>query len=463
MGVVGPDEPRYAAIGQSMARSGDWITPTLWGHPWFEKPPLLYWLTAAGNLAGLGPDLAPRLPVALLSLAFLALLWWQLQAAWDKRVATYAAVFCATSAGWLTYSRVGVTDLPMSAFFTAAVLSSLGWVAEAKESGKDRNRLWIPAACLGIAALGKALVPLALFLPIPAIGIFHGGWRRLLDWLRPAPVIAFAFTALPWYSLCTARNGSEFLRVLFVEQQFNRLHSTALQHVQPWWFYLPVLLLLLFPWFPLLGGLPGGLRPLRRDARVQALAGVVIFGMLLFSAALNKLPGYVLPLVPSLCILMALATAAGEAGGATGAGRLDSGSTLRVAAVTALIGLFPAMTQVVPAALGHGFRAAAIPWGLAALGVALAAVAGLGIARRFGQRSVTAVAMLAAAGFLWFEASALPSLDQAASARPSWLANHAECGPAGASRNLLYGLYYYAGKQLADCAVLDLNIRPVVR
>ena len=30
-GLLGPDEPRYAAIGQAMAATGDWITPRLWG------------------------------------------------------------------------------------------------------------------------------------------------------------------------------------------------------------------------------------------------------------------------------------------------------------------------------------------------------------------------------------------------------------------------------------------------
>ena len=53
-GLLGPDEPRYASIGREMARSGDWITPRLWGEPWFEKPVLLYWMTGAAFKAGLG-------------------------------------------------------------------------------------------------------------------------------------------------------------------------------------------------------------------------------------------------------------------------------------------------------------------------------------------------------------------------------------------------------------------------
>src|SRR5262245_24161082 len=71
MGLVSPDEPRYAAIGRQMARSGDWVTPQLWGEPWFEKPALIYWMSGAGFRLGLGDEMAPRLPVALLSIAFL--------------------------------------------------------------------------------------------------------------------------------------------------------------------------------------------------------------------------------------------------------------------------------------------------------------------------------------------------------------------------------------------------------
>ncbi len=71
VGFLGPDEPRYASIGREMARTGDWITPRLNAQPWFEKPPLTYWLTALGHLARLPDEWAARFPEALISVAFL--------------------------------------------------------------------------------------------------------------------------------------------------------------------------------------------------------------------------------------------------------------------------------------------------------------------------------------------------------------------------------------------------------
>ncbi len=71
-GFLLPDEPRYASIGRAMAETGDLITPGLDGAGWFEKPPLLYWTTAAALRFGLHDEWAARLPMALLSIAFLA-------------------------------------------------------------------------------------------------------------------------------------------------------------------------------------------------------------------------------------------------------------------------------------------------------------------------------------------------------------------------------------------------------
>jgi 4-amino-4-deoxy-L-arabinose transferase-like glycosyltransferase len=233
-GLLGPDEPRYAAIGRAMAESGDWITPRLWGEPWFEKPALLYWMTAAGFKAGLDLDLAPRLPVAIASVAFLVYFFVALRREFGDRAAFYATTILATSAGWLAFSRVAVTDLPMSAAFAGAMLAVM--------SGRGRI---LAGVLLGAAMLAKGLVPLALF--VPALWL----WRKRVPDLLVLLAVGF-LVAAPWYVLVTLRNGAPFLQDFFWKQHFARYLTGALQHERPIWFYLPVLVAGFFPWTPLL-------------------------------------------------------------------------------------------------------------------------------------------------------------------------------------------------------------------
>jgi 4-amino-4-deoxy-L-arabinose transferase-like glycosyltransferase len=442
MGLVGPDEPRYADVGRAMAQSGDWVTPRLWGQPWFEKPALLYWTTASGFRLGLGPELAPRLPVALLSLAFLAFFWWRLRVEWDARVASFATAMLATSAGWLTYSHVAVTDLPLAAFFSAAVLLALPWAA-----GRPfhTSETIASAACLGLAVLAKGLVPLVLFFPI-----LVAGRRRLREWFAPGPLLAFSVCALPWYILCLIRNGSEFPRVFFVQQQFSRFSSPALQHVQPWWFYIPILLLLLYPWFPILLLAPRGLAGPARDARLPLLLVVAGFGFVFFSASLNKLPGYLLPLLPLVCIVMGVALA--------GARR----PAMALIAPVALMGALPLLARAAPVALARGLGRAQIPWTELAMVLAASAIAAAILASTLRRFSFPVAVAIAAAAFLWFQRASFPAFDVAASARPLWIADRPVCAPR-LTRSLLYGLYYYSGRQLPDCPLLDPSRTRVVR
>jgi 4-amino-4-deoxy-L-arabinose transferase-like glycosyltransferase len=76
LGFVGPDEPRYAWIARAMAQTGDWVTPRLYGSPWFEKPILYYWAAALGFALRLPAEWAARLPSAIAALAAaLAIAW----------------------------------------------------------------------------------------------------------------------------------------------------------------------------------------------------------------------------------------------------------------------------------------------------------------------------------------------------------------------------------------------------
>ncbi len=431
MGLISTDEPRYADIGRAMARTGDLITPRLWGQPWFEKPPLLYWLIAAGFRLGFGPELAPRLPVALLSVAFLAFFWLRLRRLWDERVASFSTAILATAAGWVALSGIAVTDIPLAVFFSAAVLLAI-------DEAPHRTGA---AAALGLAVLAKSLVGPVLFLPVLALD-----FRNLREWLRPKPVLAFLGIALPWYVLCYARNGGQFLWVLFVQQQFGRFISSERQHEQPWWFYIPAMLLALYPWFPLLT-IVG---PVWRDRRIRLLMAVVAFGFLFFSASRNKLPGYVLPLVPSACVLMGV-----------GLARCERPARAVILPV-ALMGVVPVALRALPAAMATGLHTAPIAPSDLAIGCAVAGIIGATSALVLRERGTPAAFILTAAAFLWLKVNAFPALDEAATARVLWNLHRPQCVDTS-ERSLAYGLNYYAGRDLPRCAVLDPHPTRVVR
>jgi 4-amino-4-deoxy-L-arabinose transferase-like glycosyltransferase len=430
MGMIGPDEPRYAWVSRAMAQSGDWLIPRLWNQPWYEKPPLLYWLSGLGFAIGLGDDLAPRVPVALLSLAFLTFFWWRVRALWDVTTAWWATTLLGTTAGWLAYSHIAVTDVPMAVFFSMAVLLCCG----------ERPKPMLAAAALGLAVLAKGLVPLVLFAPVLAVDR-----ARLKILLRPAPLMFFAVIAVPWFVVAEARSAGEMFQVLFVQQTFSRLTSTALQHVQPWWFYLPVSLLLLFPWFPLL---PLAFRAGGRDART--LSAVSLFGLVFFSAAINKLPGYLLPLMPATSVLLAL-------------GLKQTAHPVRwLAASLVLLGMIPMLSQVVPIALAKGLRATPVPWPMALAGIVSGGIAAVAVARFAPRHAFALVAAVAAFAFLWFESTTFPRLDEEASARAVWRTFHPAC-IAEVPRAFVYGMYYYSRQHLAPCQKLDPDPQAVVR
>jgi 4-amino-4-deoxy-L-arabinose transferase-like glycosyltransferase len=408
-----------------MARSGDWVTPRLNGSPWFEKPPLIYWTTGAANRIGLHDEWAARLPVALMSLAFLAFFLETLTREFSLRVALAATAILSGSAGWLTASFGAVPDLPMSAALGAAILVAL--------FGSDPRRGWAAGVLLALATLAKGLVPLALFAPV---------WL-IARGKRFAIVVATLLVAGPWYVLCLIRNGSAFWNEFFWKHHVARLLSgEALQHDQPFWYYVPVLLAGLFPWTPLAALIFR--RGTYEDVRVRFLLAWCGLVFVFFSAVPNKLPLYILPILPGFAIVLAAA--------------LDKAPSRGwwLGASMMLLVLLPSIGNVLPEAFLSG--ATRVHWAFDPRGVPviIAAVAVWWFART--DRMIDAILIGAAAivvsiGYLKLQA--LPVLDQRASARAFFRAHPTEmtsaCADANVPRSFIYGLEYYAGRSLPEC------------
>src|ERR1041384_3219357 len=99
IGLIGPDEPRYAAVAREMLMTGDYVTPRLFGSPWFEKPRLVYWLAAIGyRLFGLS-EAGARFPSALGATVCVFFVYWCGRKLWDRAVGFLAALILATSIG----------------------------------------------------------------------------------------------------------------------------------------------------------------------------------------------------------------------------------------------------------------------------------------------------------------------------------------------------------------------------
>jgi len=298
--LLGPDEPRYARVAVEMQRASEWVTPTLQGEPWLEKPPLYYWLAGAAFRVLGETEAAARVPsvLALLLLTGATALFGA--RLYGSAAGLHAGFVAGTALLPFAYGRAASMDMLLAATVTLAIgLAGLRLLGIA-----GRTACVGAAAAAGFATLAKG--PLGLLLP----GLVVAGyllstreWRRLREILAPGALFAFALVALPWYVAILRDQGRHFLDVFILDHNVQRFTSTIHNHPGPFWYYLPVLLLGLFPWSGLV--LPGLVRTAARESLSDRFVLLWLLAPLVFfSLAASKLPGYILPCVPPLAILM---------------------------------------------------------------------------------------------------------------------------------------------------------------
>ena len=305
VGLVGPDEPRYADVARGMFRSGDYVTPRLFGSVWLEKPPLYYWLAALGFRLGVN-EVVARLPSAVFACGFLGLWFWFSRRLFGGRVAAVGCMLLASTVAWIGFSRAATMDMLLSSTLGAALVFLALWFW-------DNKPLHLAGfyGLLGMATLAKG--PLAVVLAglvALAYVVTFREWKQLkrLCW-NPALLIYFAVAA-PWYLLCLEQNGYAFIEEFFLKHNVARFTSAAIGHPQPFWFYVPMLAAGIFPWTPLLllpvlETIRAGLRSLLANRQTAFLFYWVVLPFVFFSISRNKLPGYLLPVLPPLTLWIA--------------------------------------------------------------------------------------------------------------------------------------------------------------
>ncbi|MBW6493976.1 MAG: glycosyltransferase family 39 protein [Burkholderiaceae bacterium] len=301
------DEGRYVGVAWEMLRSGNWLTPTLNGLPYFHKPPLFYWITA-GALELLGHHefaarVAPILGATLGAMAlFLFLRRW---ASARTARATLAALLVQPL--WFLGGQFANLDMLVAGCITATIVLLAHAALSAEQGQPHRGALAAAYAVAAAGVLSKGLIGFVL----PAMAIFFWlllarRWRllpRLLWW--PGFAIFLALVA-PWF-VAMQQRFPEFLNYFFIVQQFDRFASTGFNNRQPFWFYPAVLAIFFLPWLPWLARsvrlryLPVDSQPAVRLLMLVWAVAIVVF----FSIPRSKLLGYVLPAVPPLAFLVA--------------------------------------------------------------------------------------------------------------------------------------------------------------
>ena len=308
-GLIGADEPRYAQVSREMLQRGDWITPTLSGRPWLEKPPLYYWQAMlVYSVLGVS-DAAARIPSAL-DATLLVVAIYLFFRKFRSSVAVDAALIAASCAGIVGYSRAASMDMGLTASFAIGMLAWWTW----RETGK---RIYLSGfyICMALGMLAKG--PVAPFLAAAAIMLYSIAVRerRLIAQTLWVPgILLFLALALPWYVAVQMRNP-QFFREFILEHNLARFSTNLYHHPEPFWYYLPVILLAMVPWIVFVIVVfaqsvrvwwtePGSDRDLGLQFRVFACCWLIA-PVLFFSISRSKLPGYILPAVPAGVVLLA--------------------------------------------------------------------------------------------------------------------------------------------------------------
>jgi len=475
LGLVGPDEPRYVWIARAMAQTGDWVTPRLYGVPWFEKPVLYYWAAAVGFDLHLSAEWAARLPSAFAALAAaLATGWlgWKHYGSGQNRnpenaassfvtsPAVLAPLIFSASVAAIGFARAATPDMLFSASITLAMACAAGCMAQSGALRATENvlsgdgklpfgTLALFGAFLGLGVLAKG--PAAVILASGAIGIWALATSQLRSALRlahPVAIVAFCVIALPWYLLCAHRNP-DFLHVFIFQHNFERYLTPMFQHKQPFWFFGPVTLLALLPWTPfLLATLQQGRRILRQNTWKTSPGFFfmcwALFPILFFSLSQSKLPSYILPAIPPLAILLAASATCTFTHSRT----LSSAISFLIAIVWLILGVVAAEYFM---ADPHAAAASKLILALAGLTALLSIFFG---SKRNLKALVFTSALVAAIAVEIAGLSLLPNLDSSASAREFATLVSASPQPDfytyRLQRSWNYGLAFYAGREIKE-------------
>ena len=296
------DETRYVSAAWEMWLRGDFLVPFKNGVPYSHKPPFMFWMFHAGwALFGVN-DWWPRLVLPLFSAGVLLLTYALARRLWPQRAGLggQTTLILSSALLWIVFSTSIMFDV-MLAFWV--LLGMHGVVSAA--NGKRRGFVLLGIA-IGMGVLTKGPVILLNLLPITVLAPW---WNPGLRWGRwfggvGLAVLLGAAIALMWAIPAGLAGGEAYRNAIFWGQTANRMVE-SFAHRRPFWWYLPLLPLLLFPWFVW----PGLWKALAHhwktglDRGTRFCLAWMLPVFIAFSFISGKQPHYLVPLFPAFALL----------------------------------------------------------------------------------------------------------------------------------------------------------------
>jgi 4-amino-4-deoxy-L-arabinose transferase-like glycosyltransferase len=303
-----PDEGRYAEIPREMVETGDYVTPRLNGVNYFEKPPLVYWVTAA-CLRMFGPsEWSMRATPALFALAGVLITYAAGRRLSGRNAGLLSAAVLGTSLLYFAIARIMLLDMAVSVLMAATLFCFILGVREAPGS----RRRWFFYGLYASAALATLTKGLIGFLVTGAVMflwlLIFNQWKRLRPLHLPSGVALFLLIAAPWHILA-AQHNETWVHRYFVYEHWERFTTPAASRPGAWHYFVWIVLAGLIPWTGFLwssarDALRGGWAKKNENADAWFFVTWAVFIFLFFSKSHSKLAPYILPIFPALAVMI---------------------------------------------------------------------------------------------------------------------------------------------------------------
>ncbi|WP_075602507.1 ArnT family glycosyltransferase [Saccharicrinis aurantiacus] len=304
---VGIDSAKYAGVSRYIIDSGDWLHMHIYGKPYLQKPPFMFWLNAISfQIFGMSM-FAFKLPTLLFTFASIFALFKFTKLYYSKNTGIIAAVMYASSQMLFLYHN----DLHTDALMTANVVIGVSLIAHYLST----KQLW--QFILGFVFIGFAVStkgPIGLAVAAFAVGghlLISKNWKQIFSpiWLLAIPILSLAL--FPTLKGLYDQFGWEGIKFFFWTNNAGRIAGSHGMN-KDYAFYLHTLIYIYLPWsayafitfYNHIRSIVKNKKAIFNRNEFYTYSALLIFGSIL-SVSGQKAPHYLYPAIPFLTVIVA--------------------------------------------------------------------------------------------------------------------------------------------------------------